>query len=139
MHALIVCFCLLFFLGLQAADAKSRILLVDGTRDNCKDEFVPVREALGKLPIPDDWTFVVVCTPTAWDNLLRRADGLGKTNTAFTNLKGHYTYFNGSNFALRVATHELGHILGKTEDEERAEAMARVLQRQTSGAFPKKR
>jgi hypothetical protein len=79
------------------------------------------------MPIPDNWTFVVACTPTVWDDLLRRSDGLGKTRTAFTNLAGHYTYFNGANFAPRVAAHELGHILGTTEDHEKAEGIGLVL------------
>ncbi len=133
MRALVVGFFLLF-LALQTAEAKSRIVLLGGTPENCKSEFVPIRATLGNLPIPDDWTFVVVCTSIVWDNLLRRTDGLGKTHTAFTNLKAHHTYFNGSNFAPRVAAHELGHIVGNTEDHEQAEAMGFVFLRQRSGA-----
>ena len=138
MRALVVCFFLLF-LALQTADAKSHIVLLGGTPENCKDEFVPIRATLADLPIPDNWTFVVACTSTVWDNLLRRTDGLGKTHTAFTNLKAHYTYFNGSNFAPRVAAHELGHILGNTEDHERAETTGLVMLRERGGASPKKR
>ncbi len=133
MRALVTCV-LLFFLALQNAEAKSRILLLGGTPQNCKDGFTPIRATLAELPVPDGWTFVVVCTLTAWDNLLRRTDGLGKTHTAFTNLDAHYTYFNGSTFAPRVAAHELGHILGKTQDHERAEATGLLLL-QRSGAY----
>jgi len=118
---------LILLLGWQVAEAKSRILLLGGTAENCKREFLPIRQTLVTLPIPDDWTFVVVCSPIVWDNLLRRTDGLGKTNTAFTNLEAHYTYFNGSNFSPRVAAHELGHILGHTADHEKAEATGFAL------------
>src|SRR5215470_15349776 len=102
MRALVVSLFVLF-LALQTAQAKSRILLAGGTPENCQHEFAPIRATLADLPIPDDWTFVVVCTKAVWDNLLRRADGIGKTHTAFTNLDTHYTYFYGSNFAPRVA------------------------------------
>jgi len=111
----------------QTVEAKSRILLLGGTAENCKAEFLPIRQTLNTLPIPDDWTFVVVCSPVVWDNLLRRIDGLGKTNTAFTNLKAHHTYFNGSNFSPRVAAHELGHVLRQTTDHEKAEAAGFIL------------
>jgi hypothetical protein len=133
MRALIVSLVVLLF-GLQAAEAKSRILLLGGTPENCKEEFIPIRETLSSLPIPDDWTFVVTCSPTVWDNLLRRTDGLGKTHTAFTNLETHYTYFNGTSFAPRVAAHELGHILGHTTDHEKAEATGFTLLRQRNNA-----
>ena len=118
---------LLLLISLQAAEAKSRILLLGGTPENCKDKLVPIRKTLASLPIPDDWTFVVACSPTVWDDLLRRADGLGKTHTAFTNLEAHYTYFNGSNFVPRVAAHELGHIFGQTIDHEMAEAIGFMM------------
>src|SRR5262249_8103211 len=141
MRALVIWFFLLFLAlqTAQTAEAKSRIVLLDGTPEDCKHEFVPIRATLADLPIPDDWTFVVACTSTVWDNLLRRTECLAKTHTAFTNLKAHYTYFNGSNFAPRVAAHELGHILGNTDDHERAEATGLVLLRERSGASPKKR
>lgn len=129
----------LLFLVLPLAEAKSQILLLGGTPENCKDEFFPIQETLASLPIPDDWTFVVACSPTVWDNLLRRTDGLGKTRTAFTNLDAHYTYFNGSNFAPRVAAHELGHILGQTTDHEKAEATGFILLQQRNNAAASKR
>ena len=138
MRALILSLSLLFFV-LQVAEAKSRILLLGGTPQNCKDEFLPIRDTLARLPLPDDWTFVVTCSPMVWDNLLRRTDGFGKTHTAFTNLDAHYTYFNGHNFAPRVAAHELGHILGHTTDHEQAEATAfALLQRKNNAAGNKK-
>lgn len=120
----------LFLISLPAVQAKSRFLLLGGTEKNCKQQYLPVRAVLVELPIPENWTFVVACTPTVWDDLLRRIDGLGKTHTAFTNLDGHYTYFNGSAFAPRVAAHELGHILGTTEDHEKAETIGLALLRQ---------
>lgn len=119
----------LLLLAVQATAAQSRLVLLGGTSENCKDELRPIRETLANLPIPDNWTFVVACSSTVWDNLLRRTDGLGKTHTAFTNLKAHYTYFNGSSFAPRVAAHELGHILGQTTDHEKAEATGIALLR----------
>jgi hypothetical protein len=125
--------------ALQTATAESRIVVVGGTPENCKDELAPIRTTLTSLPIPDDWTFVVVCTSTAWHNILQRTDGLGKTHTAFTNLKAHHTYFNGSNFAPRVAAHELGHIFGNTEDHERAETTGLILTRQMSRTSPSKK
>jgi hypothetical protein len=129
----------LLFLAPPFAKAKSRILLLGGTPENCKHELIPVRESLASMPIPDDWTFVVACSPTVWDNLLRRTDGLDKTHTAFTNLDTHYTYFNGSNFAPRVAAHELGHILGHTTDHQKAEATAfTLLQQRTNAAASRK-
>ena len=132
MRALILSVLIVLFVA-QAVEAKSRILLLGGTAENCKGEFLPIRDTLNTLPIPDDWTFVVACSPIAWDNLLRRIDGLGKTNTAFTNLEVHYTYFNGSNFSPRVAAHELGHILGQTADHEKAEATGFALLQHRKG------
>ena len=124
----------------QAVEAKSRILILGGTAENCKTEFLPIQETLNNLPIPNDWTFVVACTPIVWDNLLRRIDGLGKTNTAFTNLESHFTYFNGSNFSPRVAAHELGHILGQTTDHDKAEATGfTLLQRRGNNTVAKRK
>jgi len=124
----------------QAVEAKSQILLLGGTPENCKTQFLPIQETLKTLPIPDDWTFVVTCSPIVWDNLLRRIDGLGKTNTAFTNLEAHFTYFNGSNFSPRVAAHELGHILGQTTDHEKAEATGfTLLQHRGNNTFAKRK
>jgi hypothetical protein len=138
MRALAICF-FLAVIALQTATAKSRIVVLGGTPENCKDEWAPIRTTLFNLPVPDDWTFVVVCTSTMWDNILQRTDGLGKTNTAFTNLKAHHTYFNGSNFAPRVAAHELGHILGNTEDHERAETRGLVLLHRVRGTSPSRK
>jgi hypothetical protein len=126
---------LLFALwAVQAAECKSRILLLGGTPENCKHEFVPIRDTLLALRTPDDWTFVVACSPTVWENLLRRTDGLGKTHTGFTNLEAHYSYFNGSNFAPRVAAHELGHIFGQTTDHQKAEVIGFTLLQQKNNA-----
>jgi len=138
MRTLAVC-SFITIVALQTATAKSRIVVVGGTPNNCKNELAPIRTTLSNLPIPDDWTFVVVCTSTVWDNILQRTDGLGKTHTAFTNLKAHHTYFNGSNFAPRVAAHELGHILGNTEDHERAETTGLAILHQMSGTSPSKK
>jgi hypothetical protein len=125
--------------AVQAAECKSRILLLGGTSENCKHEFVPIRDTLLALRTPDDWTFVVACSPTVWENLLRRTDGLGKTHTGFTNLEAHYTYFNGSNFAPRVAAHELGHILGQTTDHGKAEVIGFTLLQQKNSATASKK
>ena len=111
------------------ADAKSRILLLGGTPESCRTQLQEVRATLNSLPLPENWTFVVACSPTVWENLLRRTDGLGKTHTAFTNLKAQYTYFNGSAFERRVAAHELGHILSKTDDDAEAERLGVELLR----------
>ena len=132
-------FSVFLLVSLSSAQAKSRFLLLGGTATDCKPQYLPVRTVLLTLPIPDDWTFVVACTPIVWDELLRRSDGLGKTETAFTNLTGHYTYFNGSQFAPRVAAHELGHILGTTEDHERAENIGLTLLRQVHVPSPQQR
>ena len=138
MRVLVVSLLLALF-SLPPAEAKSRILLLGGTPENCKEQFIPIRETLLSLAMPDDWAFVVACSPTIWDNLLRRTDGLGKTRTGFTNLETHYTYFNGSNFAPRVAAHELGHILGRTPDHEKAEATGfTLLQRRNRAAVNRK-
>jgi hypothetical protein len=117
----------LVFLMARATEAQSRIVLVGGTVDSCREQVQRVRLALESFPLPKKWTFVVACSATVWDSLLRRSDGLGKTHTAFTNLQAHYTYFNGATFTSRVAAHELGHILGKTDDEERAESLGERL------------
>ena len=55
-----------------------------------------------------------------------RLHGFGK-HTGLPNLEAHYTYFNGSSFAPRMAAHELGHILGHTTDHEEAEATGFVV------------
>jgi hypothetical protein len=125
--------------AVQAAECKSRILLLGGTPENCKHELVPIRDTLLALRSPDNWTFVVACSPIVWDALLRRTDGLGKTHTGFTNLEAHYTYFNGSNFAPRVAAHELGHILGQTTDHEKAEVIGFTLLQQKNSATASKK
>lgn len=138
MRALILSAFLVLFVA-QAVQAKSRILLLGGTAENCKGEFLPIRQTLNTLPVPGDWTFVVACSPTVWDNLIRRIDGLGKTNTAFTNLEAHYTYFNGSTFSPRVAAHELGHILGQTTDHEKAETTGFTLLQHSDNTVAKRK
>ena len=124
--------CVLIVICMQAAEARPRIVLLGGNAQSCRTQVQTVRASLSVFPLPENWTFVIACTPLIWDNLLRRIDGLGKTNTAFSNLQAQYTYFNGATFEVRVAAHELGHIFARTEDEDKAEKLGRELHRRRS-------
>jgi len=111
--------------------AEPRIQLVGGTARSCKRQVQDLQETLLRLPIANNWTFVIACTPVVWDNMSRRADALGKTTTAFTNLEARYTFFNGGNISPQVVAHEFGHILGPTRDEEKAQIIGMALLRQS--------
>ena len=124
--------------GTQSSPAESRLQVLGGTPRSCQTQVERVRATLNRLPVPDEWTFVIACSPNAWEALLRRADALGKTNTAFTNLEAHYTFFNGWNFSARVAAHEIGHIVGQTEDHERAEEIGMRLLRRARRSLGKR-
>ena len=137
--AALACMLLTITVGAQTLVAKSHIEVVGGTPESCKDQVERVRATLKRLPVPDNWTFVIACTPLAWDTMARRADALGKTNTGFTNLEARYTFFNGWNFAPRVAAHEVGHILGKTMDDEKADTIGMYLLRQSATQAPHRR
>jgi len=115
----------------QSLWAEPRIQLVGGTPRSCKHSIQELQATLLRLPIANKWTFVIACTPVVWDNIARRADALGKTPTAFTNLDAQYTFFDGGNISPRVVAHEFGHILGRTRDEEKAEIIGTALLRQS--------
>jgi hypothetical protein len=82
---------------------------------------------------PQNWTIVVACTRSAWDQLRSRANAL-HTITAFTNLEQRLTVINGEILrrpfplpgtshknARDILRHEHGHILCACGDELRAD------------------
>jgi len=97
----------------------------------------PVKELqaeLQTLAYPDGWTIGVVCTPVAWESLLKIADP-PPTQAAFTNFIRHSTVVNAAIFRLRrsqyrhTLAHELAHVVCQCKDENTAEQMARSLER----------
>src|SRR5215470_10839673 len=102
--------CVVTFLWMQAAAqslwAESRIEVIGATPRSCKKQINKLQSTLHRLPIANNWRFVIVCTPAAWEGIAGPTDATGKTATAFTNLEGRYTFFNGANISPRVVAHE---------------------------------
>jgi hypothetical protein len=93
-----------------------------------------VQAVINSLPHPAAWDYVVYCNDVKWNDALRSADDVGKTDWAFTDRKGHKTYIRATMFRRElplglspefIIAHELGHILLGTDDEQAANAWAR--------------
>lgn len=97
----------------------------------CANEIAPLQAELETMNYPNGWTFILVCTDNAWDNLTRQAEILKLTETAATVAQRRATIIRGSIFVRQIGRgyrftllHELGHILLDTPDEGRADRYA---------------
>jgi hypothetical protein len=106
---------------------------------HCAQPVKELQAELQTLAYPDGWIIGLVCTPVAWDSLLRIADP-PPTRTAFTNFIRHSTVVNAAIFRLprsvyrHTLAHELAHVLCQCKDENQAEHMARSLERMPAHA-----
>ena len=82
------------------------------------------------MPYPANWSFLLVCTDTEWERLLRMADIRG-TDTAFTVLPKRTTVLRAAIFIRTLEhgykntlLHELGHIQCNCMSEDRANKYA---------------
>jgi len=125
----------LSILSLSAASADAQKVFVAGTKTVAQCDYAvrPLVSDLNAIGFPRDWTFVVACTPSMWDQLRAKADA-SATQTAFTNMAGRITVVNGAIYSeplpLRgtahhtpriVLQHERGHILCDCGDEREAD------------------
>lgn len=100
----------------------------------CTNELHILQGKLEEIGAPSQpWTWVVVCTEQAWDQIARTAQQNDQTCCAFTVLDLGYTYINGArlNDPLPTVTpgyliaHELGHIATGSTKEKIADAWAK--------------
>jgi hypothetical protein len=132
---------LLVLLGLAlAVPSHAAIHPVDGKTSGAIDTgcVAQARQAalvINALPHPADWQYYVYCNQNVWENALRSADNHG-TDWAFTSLRDHKTYINGTMFQRRadlplgitpefILAHELGHIALSDDSEDVANTWAR--------------
>ena len=128
----------ILLLLLLPLSTRAQQILVLGvkTPDSCRFATGPLIADLVSVPYPKDWTIVVACTATVWDQLQRKADAL-QTNTGFTNLQNHITAINGQIYRATqplqgtvhrapslVLRHERGHILCQCDGEAEADRAA---------------
>jgi hypothetical protein len=97
------------------------------TVEACAFAVNPAAEIVRHLPYPEDWKVVVVCNEIVWDTLMKQKSVEYLTDYAFTFQPNHVTFIRAKVFAERmrytpeqVLRHELGHIMCKCDDEERA-------------------
>jgi hypothetical protein len=91
----------------------------------------PTAELVSHLAYPPDWKVVVVCNENLWDSLMRQSKVQFISDYAFTFRPNRVTFIRGKVFQVtmqytpeQVLRHELGHILCRCDDEDRAWALA---------------
>jgi len=121
----------LTMLALSAvASASVHVSTYGASEEHCQPAYNKFVDTVERVPFPDDWTVVVVCSDVAWQVALLATRSEGRTEMALTNRKHRWTLVNGAVWdPLRnrsrytpemVLRHELGHILCECRDEERA-------------------
>lgn len=100
----------------------------------CTNELHILQATLQEIGAPSQpWTWVVVCTEQAWDQIARTAQQNDQTCCAFTVLDKGYTYINGARLSDPLPTvtpgyliaHELGHIATGSTREKIADTWAK--------------
>lgn len=126
---------LLLSVVLSSTVHGQKIFVVGVSRpDTCAFATRPLIQDLNGVGFPKDWTIVVACNPTAWEELQRKADAFG-TSTAFTNVRGNITILNGTIYLQSlplsgtthrtprmVLKHEYGHLVCQCRDEGKADS-----------------
>ena len=113
---------------------------IDGKRSGpidsaCLAQARELATIIDALPHPAHWDYYVLCNQNLWADALRRADN-HDTDWAFTSLKDHKTFMNGTMFQRRsempdgitpefIIAHELGHIETGSGSEDTANCWAR--------------
>ena len=118
------------------SDAPQVRILVYGVDDlaDCAEPIQALQAELRTLPYPSGWTIGIVCTPVAWEALLRIADP-PPTRSAFSNFIRRSTVINAAIFRQirssyhHTLLHELAHVTCQCTDEHKAEQLARKLER----------
>lgn len=97
------------------------------TVEACAFAVNPAAEIVSQLPYPDEWKVVVVCNEIVWDMLMKQKNVEYLTDYAFTFQPNRVTFIRARVFVERmrytpeqVLRHELGHIMCKCDDEDRA-------------------
>lgn len=134
----LTCILLLSVSGAVAqANAAVKVVLVGVKIPRECPALAPLATDLKGVKFPDGWTIYVACTDGAWDDAGRRLDTLGKTNAGITSRAAHFTIINGAVYSptfdwtgthqrtgKEVLMHELGHILCRCNDEDKANKAA---------------
>ena len=110
-------------------DLNAATVFAAGTKivDNCAFAVKPAAEIVSHLPYPADWKIVVVCNEILWDALMKQKHVEYLTDYGFTIQSNHVTFVRAKVFAepmhytpAQVLKHELGHIMCKCDDEDKA-------------------
>jgi hypothetical protein len=132
-------FAILLLLCLPLAMRAQQILTLGVKQPaSCRFATGPLIADLERVRYPKDWTIVVACTRTMWEQLQRKADAQ-QTKTGFTDLQNHITAINGEiyratlplqgtshRFPRLVLKHEQGHILCRCSQELEADRAAGI-------------
>jgi hypothetical protein len=136
-------------LALSASTAQAKIQffsthsVIGVPAQECRDESAIVTPLIAQFNGPADWIWIIACDEAAWHQVeqhIGQADSLGGLTLGTTDLENHITYIRGF-YVLHphddrpeaqpdhTIAHELGHILQRTHNEEKAERRAGELLR----------
>lgn len=127
-------FCILILLSIGCnaqSQPQYKIETLGATPSACMYAVTPLLAEIKTMDFPDGWTFVVVCTDVEWDGLTRKIERLKQTDTAATIPQNKMTIVRGAIFTHTFGhgyrftlLHELGHVLGNTMEEGKADKYA---------------
>jgi hypothetical protein len=105
----------------------------------CKQEEIAFAKIASRLPLPEKWTFYVVCDEPSWSNYVQRITiekHLGMSTEVYgaTYQQGGYTVLRGYKLTHpdelttpeRIVAHELAHIYLHSSNEEQVDKLART-------------
>lgn len=104
------------------------------TIEQCSPALKALQAELKTLNYPPEWKVGILCTPVAWNELVRKSE-LSNVHTGITELKEKYTFLNGAIFTgwpqeyRHTIAHELGHIYCNCVSEYKAEKLAFNIER----------
>lgn len=129
MSALKATFIVVLFLVSFVTPGRPATVIAAGTKtvEACGFAVNPTAEIVRQLPYPDGWKIVVVCNENMWDTLMRKSNVEFVSAYAFTFQPNHVTFIRARVFLERmrytpkeVLRHELGHIVCKCDNEDKA-------------------
>lgn len=110
-------------------------IILDGAKPGeCQFELSSLQKELRDLHFPAGWTIAVMCNPVRWKMAVQHSDATG-SSAAYTGLRKRMTVVNGAIFRefparyRQILAHELAHIVCNCSDEDRADKLARALEK----------
>lgn len=115
----------------MTSQAATVIAAGTNTVEACGFAVNPTAQLAGTLDYPADWKIVVVCNEVVWDGLMRQAKVNYVSDYAFTFQPTKVTFIRARVFTDMtkyrprwVLAHELGHIVCRCDNEDKADKYA---------------